>query len=340
MDKISKKRYARKKRKAVKERKAAEERKAADEKWDNFMLYVPSCIYGTSMEILKISPVFYPIVQDKPCNEQWRVKIESNYQFTLEESSNLIVSLSDDVDLYLIVSNCLLINKIVPEKTTKIFKEICKILKQTDGYKFNNKLVKLKKHFPVFYKKDDKVYEHEYKKASFSLLNENINKHLRIFLSTATRRYNGITYLPSTQNWLQKYENYDSMKKKFFPSFFHKDGTQMFKCIYSVKNEQITNFVSINSEQKHFCDTILICVNHKNIFNIFFSLDKDNKYYGRNINYNANDDIIYNKFPSFFDIKSIYEDHHVCHTSEGDKHETKDVDVDDSDEGKPILHII
>lgn len=188
---------------------------------------------------------------------------------------------------------------------TNIINELNVILKEKDGYKYNSKTEKIKKHFPASINTNYDTYNNflikedsKNRRVSFSLSSKNIIEHIDIFLSTATRRYNTINIFKNdnylfecliTKNSynlpilspldlrhnLIKYNNEKDIKYRF-PYFFDKNNRPFYDVIYIIKTENSHFYVDANN--KTLCDTILICCKNTT-FNIMFELDKQNPYY-------------------------------------------------------------
>jgi hypothetical protein len=214
----------------------------------------------------------------------------------------------------------------IKSKSKNILNEITIILKQEDGYTYNTKREKIKKHFPASLDiKYDKYNiflikeESKNRKISFSLSSNNITQQLEEYLNTAIRRYNGINmfnyntktdsdlhlqYIHNIQTLsildfrhnLTKYDNPEIIKKNF-PHFCDKNDRIFYDTIYIIKNENIHK--QINYNNKTMCDNILICCNKKT-FNIMFETDKINPYYN-NFKYNINE----------ISIKELFDDYNI-----------------------------
>lgn len=204
---------------------------------------------------------------------------------------------------------------------TDIINELNIILKEQNGYKYNAKPKKLKKHFPASVNRNYDEYNNSLIKSqnknnrlSFSLSSKTIIEQIDNFLSTATRRYNTINIFKNDNDLFEclitknsynlpilspldlrhnliKYNNETDIKRRF-PYFFDKNNRPFYDVIYIIKTENPHFYVDANN--KTLCDTILICCNIK-IFNIFFELDIHNSYYRH----------LTNKYPEPL-IKEIY----------------------------------
>ena len=192
----------------------------------------------------------------------------------------------------------------IMKNQTDIINELNIILKEQNGYKYNAKPKKLKKHFPASINTNYDTYNNFLIKAqsknnrlSFSLSSKTIIEQIDNFLSTATRRYNTINIFKNDNDLFEclitknsynlpilspldlrhnliKYNNETDIKHRF-PYFFD-SNRQFYDVIYIIKTENPHFYVDANN--KTLCDTILICCNIK-IFNIFFELDIHNSYY-------------------------------------------------------------
>jgi hypothetical protein len=193
----------------------------------------------------------------------------------------------------------------IMKNQTDIINELNIILKEQNGYKYNAKPKKLKKHFPASVNRKYDEYNNSLIKSqsknnrlSFSLSSKTIIKQIDNFLSTATRRYNTINIFKNDNDLFEclitknsynlpilspldlrhnliKYNNETDIKYRF-PYFFDKNSRPFYDVIYIIKTENPHFYVDVNN--KTLCDTILICCNIK-IFNIFFELDIHNPYY-------------------------------------------------------------
>lgn len=192
----------------------------------------------------------------------------------------------------------------IMKNQTDIINELNIILKEQNGYKYNAKPKKLKKHFPASVNRNYDEYNNSLIKSqnknnrlSFSLSSKTIIEQIDNFLSTATRRYNTINIFKNDNDLFEclitknsynlpilspldlrhnliKYNNETDIKNRF-PYFFD-SNRQFYDVIYIIKTENPHFYVDANN--KTLCDTILICCNIK-IFNIFFELDIRNPYY-------------------------------------------------------------
>lgn len=195
--------------------------------------------------------------------------------------------------------------KKIMKNQTIIINELSVILKEQNGYKYNSKTNKIKKHFPASVNTNYDTYknylikEHsKNRRVSFSLSSKTIIEQINNFLSTATRRYNTINIFNNENDLFEclitknaydlpiltpldlrhnliKYECETDIRYRF-PYFFDKDNRPFYDVIYIIKTENPHFYVDANN--KTLCDTILICCNIK-IFNIFFELDIHNPYY-------------------------------------------------------------
>ena len=186
-----------------------------------------------------------------------------------------------------------------------IINELNVILKEQNGYKYNSKTDKIKKHFPASVNTNYNTYnnflikEHsKNRRVSFSLSSKTIIEQIDNFLSTATRRYNKINIFKNDNDLFEclitknsynlpilslldlrhnliKYNNETDIKYRF-PYFFDKNSRPFYDVIYIIKTENPHFYVDANN--KTLCDTILICCNIKT-FNILFELDTYNPYY-------------------------------------------------------------
>lgn len=194
--------------------------------------------------------------------------------------------------------------KKIIKNQTDIINELNMILKQENGYKYNSKQKKLKKHFPASVNMNYNDYttylikeQSKNSKVSFSLSSKTIIEQLDNFLFIAKMRSNtfnifknndglieylivknlyniGLVSPLDLRNNLIKYDNTNDIKYRF-PYFFDK-GRAFYDVIYIVKTENPHFY--IDSNNKTLSDTILICCNNK-IFNIMFELDKNKPYY-------------------------------------------------------------
>jgi hypothetical protein len=193
----------------------------------------------------------------------------------------------------------------IMKNQTDIINELNIILKEQNGYKYNAKPKKLKKHFPASVNRNYDEYNNSLIKSqnknnglSFSLSSKTIIERIDNFLSTATRRYNTINIFKNDNDLFEclitknsynlpilspldlrhnliKYNNKTDIKDRF-PYFFDKNNRPFYDVIHIIKTENPYFYVDVNN--KTLCDTILICCNIK-IFNIFFELDIHNPYY-------------------------------------------------------------
>lgn len=181
---------------------------------------------------------------------------------------------------------------------TDIINELKIILNQLNGFTYNTKPKKLKKHFPAIVNINyDDIYKNK-NKVSFSLSSKSIIEQIDNFLLTATRRYNTTNifnnetdlfeclFIKNIHNLpilspldlrynLIKYNNKKDIRYRF-PYFFDKNDRSFYDVIYIIKTENPHFYIDANN--KTLCDTILICCNNK-IFNIMFELDLQNPYY-------------------------------------------------------------
>ena len=188
---------------------------------------------------------------------------------------------------------------------TDIINELNVILKEKDGYKYNSKTEKIKKHFPASINTNYDTYntflikeQSKNRRVSFSLSSKNIIEQIDIFLSTSIRRYNTINifkndndlfeYLITKNSYnlpllspldlrhnLIKYNNETDIKQRF-PYFFDINNRPFYNVIYIIKTENPHFYVDANN--KTLCENILICCKNTT-FNIMFELDKQNPYY-------------------------------------------------------------
>jgi hypothetical protein len=201
--------------------------------------------------------------------------------------------------------------KTICKNHTDIVNELKIILKEQNGYKYNAKLTKLKKHFPASVNINYDEYNNylikeqsKNNKVSFSLSSKTIKEQIDNILFTAIRRYNTINIFDNEKKLfdslteknlyklpmfspldlrhnLIKYNNENEIKNRF-PFFFDKNNRPFFDLIYIIKTENPYFYVDAN--KKTLCDTILICCNNKT-FNIMFELDTREPYYRYLINY-------------------------------------------------------
>lgn len=193
----------------------------------------------------------------------------------------------------------------IMKNQTDIINELNIILKEQNGYKYNSKTDKIKKHFPASVNTNYNTYnnflikEHsKNRRVSFSLSSKTIIKQIDNFLSTAKRRYNTINIFKNDNDLFEclitknsynlpilspldlrhnliKYNNETDIKYRF-PYFNDKNNRPFYDVIYIIKTENPHFYVDANN--KTLCDTILICCNIKT-FNILFELDTYNPYY-------------------------------------------------------------
>lgn len=190
------------------------------------------------------------------------------------------------------------------ENQKNIFNELNIILNQQNGYKYNSRLKKIKKHFPATIIENYDDYKNfliknkvKNKKVSFSVSSKNIIEQINNFLLTSERRYNTLNIFNNniellkcliTKNLynlqiltpldmrynLNKYNGFTQIKNKF-PEFVDKNRLH-YDVIYIIKTENPHFY--IDATNTTLCDTILICCSNK-IFNIMFELDINNKHY-------------------------------------------------------------
>ena len=193
----------------------------------------------------------------------------------------------------------------IMKNQTNIINELNVILKEKDGYKYNSKTEKIKKHFPAsintnYYTYNNFLIKEQSKnrRVSFSLSSKTIIEQIENFLSTATRRYNTINIFKNDNDLFEcliiknsynlpilspldlrhnliKYNNETDIKHRF-PYFFDKHNRPFYDVIYIIKTENPHFYVDANN--KTLCDTILICCKNTT-FNIMFELDRQNPYY-------------------------------------------------------------
>ncbi len=206
--------------------------------------------------------------------------------------------------------------KRIMKNQIQIINELNIILKEQNGYKYNSKLKKIKKHFPACLLINYEEYvsflnkEHSKNKTvSFSLSSKPIIEQISSILYTATRRYNTINIFNNEDDLFEylhikniynipiltpldlrynliKYESEQEIRN-IYPYFFNTNNKPFYNVIYRIKTENPHFYVDSNN--KTLCDTILICCNGK-IFNIMFELDIFNPYYSylTNTNYSNN----------------------------------------------------
>jgi hypothetical protein len=199
-------------------------------------------------------------------------------------------------------------------------RELNIILKEKDGYKYNKKMQKIKKHFPASVNTNYITYnnylikeqnKNKNNKISYSLSSKRITEQIDEFLSTATRRYNFVNAFKADSNLykslfngnlhnlhilspldlrhnLIKYNNETDTKKRF-PYFFDEENRPFYNVIYIIKTEN--PFFYVDANNKTPCDSILICCCENKTFNIMFELDKKNPYYS-NLNKNYPEELI------------------------------------------------
>jgi hypothetical protein len=204
--------------------------------------------------------------------------------------------------------------KQIIETHTNIINELNVILKEKDGYKYNSKNKKIKKHFPASVNIDKDTYKFfltkelsKNRKVSYSLSSKTVPEQIDNILFTAIRRYNTMNMFNDKKNLLEilieknignfpaltpldlrhnlsKYKCVKDIKNKY-PGYFDKNNRLFYDVIYTIKTENVISFVDANN--KTFCDTILICC-HGKIFNIMFELDMKNPYYSELTNMSKN----------------------------------------------------
>lgn len=190
-------------------------------------------------------------------------------------------------------------NKTVFNTHKKIKRELIRILNKSSTYIYNAHVKNSKddkgiKHFPAVYipiYDDFKKWRlYKKRKGSFSLSSKPIIEQLNILKNTAIRRcnltecvYNPDSNYPShigdmeimcpltEQYSLMKYDTIKKIYKKF-PSFIKK-GASIYNCIYTIRTENMINYIDPRSNMT--CDTILICLKD-NIINVMFESSKDN----------------------------------------------------------------
>jgi len=160
--------------------------------------------------------------------------------------------------------------------------------------KYNGKLKKIRKHFPVncYNTFDEYIKKHsKHKNVSFSMLYGDIDLQKKMISETVDRRYNIIKVFSNNlkeaidKNYRLKdnygievmdlmtfrdvilYYNSSDTIIQNFPSFIRKDGSCMFEYVYSVKTENIHHYIDLTNMK--LCDRILIC-GDKNKYNIMF----------------------------------------------------------------------
>jgi hypothetical protein len=204
--------------------------------------------------------------------------------------------------------------KKIKQDQNNIYNELCVILTQRDGYIYNTKKEKRKKHFPASLNINYDTYnkflvkeKNKHRQVSFSLSSRSIPEQLNDILSTADRRKNWINLFSNENDLykllldinfnlynrpcstplnlrhnLVKYDNEIDIKNKF-PKLTV-NGRSLFEVIYVVKTENCHHYIDFNN--KILCDNILICCNKK-IINIMFENDKQHpysRYYSLNYN--------------------------------------------------------
>lgn len=209
----------------------------------------------------------------------------------------------------------------IMKNQTDIINELNVILKEKNGYKYNSKTEKIKKHFPASITTNYDAYNNflikeqsKNRRVSFSLSSKNIIEQIDNFLLTAMRRYNTINIFNNDNDLFEclitknaynlpilspldlrhnliKYDCETDIRYRF-PYFFDKDNRPFYDVIYIIKTENPHFYVDANN--KTLCDTILICCNIKT-FNILFELDIHNTHYRH----------LTNKYPEPL-IKEIY----------------------------------
>jgi hypothetical protein len=100
--------------------------------------------------------------------------------------------------------------KQIIEIYTDIINELNVILKEKDGYKYNSKKEKIKKHFPVSVNIDKEKYYifltkelSKNRKVSYSLSPETVSKQIESILFTAMRRHNIMNMFNDDKNLLE-----------------------------------------------------------------------------------------------------------------------------------------
>lgn len=154
----------------------------------------------------------------------------------------------------------------IMKNQTDIINELNIILKEQNGYKYNAKPKKLKKHFPASVNRNYDEYNNSLIKSqsknnrlSFSLSSKTIIEQIDNFLSTATRRYNTINIFKNDNDLFEclitknsynlpilspldlrhnliKYNNKTDIKHRF-PYFFDKNNRPFYDVIYIIKTE-------------------------------------------------------------------------------------------------------
>jgi hypothetical protein len=181
-------------------------------------------------------------------------------------------------------------NKIFIEKQ-QIINELNIILNQINGYKYNKKKDKIKKHFckilNIAY--DDINIKNPH---SISLSSKNIHSQLLFIFNEANMRFNFINALNNygcilcknyyninsltlvdLRNLLNKYEGLQIKNK--FPEFFINNRI-MYDTVYTIHAPNNMYYIHLNKQK--FCNTILVCIKNK-IINIMFDLEKDKIFY-------------------------------------------------------------
>ena len=198
-----------------------------------------------------------------------------------------------------------------------------------NNIQYNNKSIKLKKHFPINYfdTYDEYINKHyKCKNISFSMLLGDIDLQKKIILETIERRYNTIKVFSNnlnesiTKNYILKYiyninvmdlmtfidvilyYNSPDIILKNYPLFARKDGNCMFEYVYSIKTENIHHYIDLKNMK--LCDRILLCISKdkSNILklNIMFQSSTSNVYK------NIPSDKLRSNIETFFDNKLFH----------------------------------
>jgi hypothetical protein len=213
-----------------------------------------------------------------------------------------------------------------------IYNELIIILNQKNGFTYNNKSKKNRKHNPKSVNTDPivllfcdyiNIYQKNNSKHSFSLLKDSIDEHLVKIKETFQRRinivnvFNGIPLIERKKihyiNILKITDNnknisilnaldFKSTVIKYtgneinmaFPEFVRPDSALMFDTIYLIKNENPHSYINNSDGFNNISNSILICCNNK-IFNILY----------RTINHNGIYDITISDDPIIINV--LYE---------------------------------
>jgi hypothetical protein len=191
----------------------------------------------------------------------------------------------------------------------QIDREIGTILTDSDGYEYNTKLKKLRKHFPLSESTTisyEDVLNNPKKYHSCSFSRKPFPEQKMDIRGIATQRKN-LTYMLVHTNpnemamWIEikhRYFDMDIMSavdlrynlqkhtgdeiRRNFPHFYDETKKRLYyDTVYIIKTTD--PFKYINVKDFTFCDSVLICCTGKT-YNIMFDLDKRNPVYGSLLN--------------------------------------------------------